>query len=73
MRKKRIHETGGGPAPPELTPIEEAVWTILGETPAFIGVQPHVSDTKISMKRSRLTMIGMPKFATRVLLVRQAV
>ena len=55
MRKKRIHETGGGPAPPELTPIEEAVWTILGTTPGFIGVQPRTSDSKITIKRGQNT------------------
>ena len=55
MRKKRVHETGGGPAPPALTPVEEAVWRILGKTPGFIGVTDRQSDSKIVMKRSKNT------------------
>ena len=38
MHKKHVHETSGGPTPPPLTLVEEAVWRILGKTLAFIGV-----------------------------------
>ena len=36
--KLRIHQTSGGPEPPYLTRIEEAVARILGKTPEFAGV-----------------------------------
>ena len=55
MRKKCVHETGGGPAPPPLTPVEEAVWHILGKTPGFIGVTDRQSDSKIIIKKSKNT------------------
>ena len=38
-----------------LTPVEEAVWWILGETPGFIGVLPKKNDSKVVIKRSKNT------------------
>ena len=55
MHKLCVHETGGGPPPPALTPIEQAVWRILGKTPGFIGVVDRKSDSKIVMKKTRNT------------------
>ena len=50
MRKLHVHKTGGGPAPPALTPVEEAVWRILGKTPGFIGVTDRKSDSKVVIR-----------------------
>ena len=55
MCKLRVHETGGGPAPPALTPVEQSVWRILGKTPGFIGVTDRKSDSKIVLKKSKNT------------------
>ena len=55
MRKLRIHETGGGPAPPSLTAIEEAVWRILGKTPGFVGVVSKQNDSKMVIKKAKNT------------------
>ena len=55
MRKHRVHETGGGPAPPALTAIEEAVWHILGKTPEFIGVVSKQTDSKVVIKKAKNT------------------
>ena len=55
MRKLHVHETGGGPTPPTLTPVEEAVWRILGKTPGFIGVTDRKSDSKVVVRQSKNT------------------
>ena len=52
LRKLRIHKTGGGPKPPALTPIEEAIARIFKDTPGFGGVVPKAQgDSKIVIKR----------------------
>ena len=52
MRNLRVHRTGGGPKPPDLTTIEEAISRIFSKTPAFSGiVTKEKADSKIVLKR----------------------
>ena len=52
MRNLRVHKTGGGPKPPDLNRIEDAIATIFAKTSAFQGIVPHEkADSKIVLKR----------------------
>ena len=47
-----IHKTGGGPKPPDLSRVEEAISRIFSKTPAFSGiVTKEKADSKIILKR----------------------
>ena len=52
LRKLRLHKTGGGPRPPALTTIEEAIARIYHNTPGFGGIVPkNKADSKIVIKK----------------------
>ena len=52
----RVHQTGGGPPPNDLTRIEEAVARILGKTPEFAGViQRFFGDSCVVVKKGTKT------------------
>ena len=52
MLKWKVHKTGGGPAPPQFTRIEEAVIRILGKSPEFAGIcGDYFGDSRIEMRR----------------------
>ena len=52
----RVHVTGGGPAPANLTRIEEAVAQIYGQTPEFAGVvQKVLGESRVVIKRGKNT------------------